>query len=139
MSPSNHYGRVIPQDIEPQDVAETSNIAEPYTQTEIEDLLYGSDRPATERLARLRELRDEAVTRESGDWGDEDPASLRDELDRVIDELSGMMADGDDTADYAGLEAMSGADGTGRLDTLAPDDVDERAAIEGDQTGDNPR
>src|SRR5690606_17843598 len=130
MSPNNHPGHIIPQDIQPGDASEAFGLAEPYTQTEIEDLLYGDDRPASQRLARLRELREEASVRESGDWGDQDPAATLDELDRAIDELSAMMANSDDGEDYAGLATSS--DAASRLDSLAPDDLDARAAILGE-------
>jgi|SRR5690606_40638662 hypothetical protein len=130
MSPNNHPGHIIPQDIQPGDASEAFGLAEPYTQTEIEDLLYGDDRPASQRLARLRELREEASVRESGDWGDQDPAATLDELDRAIDELSAMIANGDDNEDYAGLAPVFDNDPADRLDALSPDDDDARHAIE---------
>ncbi|HEY8576083.1 MAG TPA: hypothetical protein VIL88_07070 [Devosia sp.] len=131
MAPNNP-GHIIPQDIQPGDASEAFGLAEPYTQTEIEDLLYGDDRPASHRLARLRELREEATVRESGDWGDQDPAASLDELDRAIDELSAMIANGDDGDDYAGLAPTFDNDPNDRLDALSPDDEDSRHAIEGD-------
>ena len=130
MSPTNHPGSIIPQDIEPGDASEAFGIAEPYTQTEIEDLLYGDDRPASQRLERLRELREQSAVRESGDWGDQDPAATMSELDRAIDELSAMMGNSDDEGDYAGLAPTLGTDD--RLDALSPDDVDARAALTGE-------
>jgi hypothetical protein len=133
MSPVNNSDNLIPQDIEPGDASEAFGIAEPYTQTEIEDLLYGDDRPASERLARLRELREEATVRESGDWGDQDPAASIDELDRAIDELSALIANADDLDDsYAELAPTLDNDPNDHLDALSPDDVDAREAIEGD-------
>jgi hypothetical protein len=134
MSPTNHPGHLIPQDIQPGDASEAFGIAEPYTQTEIEDLLYGDDRPAAQRLARLRELRDEATIRESGDWGDQDPAAMLDELDRAIDELSAIIANADELEEsYSGLGDGLGNDPANRLDALSPDDLDAREAIEGDE------
>lgn len=130
--PTSHPGHIIPQDIEPGDASEAFGIAEPYTQTEIEDLLYGDDRPASQRLARLRELREQAMVRESGDWGDQDPAASMDELDRAIDELSAMIANSDDGDEYAGLAPTFDNDPNDRLDALSPDDEDGRHAIEGD-------
>ena len=125
----DHHDTMVPQDTN-FDNADQPGIAQPYTQAEVEDLLYGNDRPASERLARLRELRDESAIRESGDWGDQDPAAMLDELDRAIDELSGTIANADDGEAYAGLAAPM--DSTERLDTLSPDDVDARHAIESD-------
>jgi hypothetical protein len=135
MSPTSHPGHIIPQDIEPGDASEAFGIAEPYTQTEIEDLLYGDDRPASQRLARLRELRDEAVVRESGDWGGQDPAATLDELDRAIDELSATIANADDNEDdYPSLAEGLSNDPNDRLDALAPDDVDARSTILGEDS-----
>ncbi|UJW84899.1 hypothetical protein [Devosia sp. SL43] len=127
----DHHGTMVPQDTN-FDNADQPGIAQPYTQSEIEELLYGEDRPASERLARLRELRDETSIRESGDWGDQDPAAMLDELDRAIDELSATIANGDDNEDYAGLATNFDNDPSDRLDALSPDDVDARHAIESD-------
>lgn len=126
----DHHGTLVPQDTN-FDNADQPGIAQPYSQNEIEELLYGEDRPASERLARLRELREEAAVRESGDWGDQDPAAMLDELDRAIDELSATMANSDDLdGSYAGLETSFDNDPADRLDALSPDDVDARHAIE---------
>lgn len=128
----DHHGTMVPQDTN-FDNADQPGIAQPYSQTEIEDLLYGDDRPASERLARLKEMRDEATIRESGDWGDQDPAAMLDELDRAIDELSATIANGDDGEVYAGLATNFDNDPEDRLDALSPDDEDARHAIEGDE------
>ncbi|MFN4210633.1 MAG: hypothetical protein ACK4G5_08705 [Devosia sp.] len=127
----DHRGTMVPQDTN-FDNADQPGIAQPYTQSEVEELLYGDDRPASERLARLRELRDESAIRESGDWGGQDPAAMLDELDRAIDELSAMIANGDDGEAYAGLATNFDNDPADRLDALSPDDEDGRHAIEGD-------
>jgi hypothetical protein len=128
----DHHGTMVPQDTS-FDNADQPGISQPYSQSEVEELLYGDDRPASERLARLRELREEAAIRESGDWGDQDPAALLDELDRAIDELSAVIANGDDSADYAGLATSFDNDPADRLDALSPDDAEARQAIEGDE------
>src|SRR5690606_24516272 len=91
----DHHGTMVPQDTN-FDNSDQPGISQPYSQSEIEELLYGDDRPAAERVARLKELRNESAIRESGDWGGQDPASLLDELDRAIDELSATIANGDD-------------------------------------------
>lgn len=127
----DHHGAMVPQDTN-FDNADQPGIAQPYTQAEVEELLHGDDRPASERLARLRELRDESSIRESGDWGDQDPAAMLDELDRAIDELSATLANSDDNEDYAGLDTNFDNDAADRLDALSPDDVDARHAIESD-------
>lgn len=128
----DHHGTMVPQDTN-FDNADQPGIAQPYTQSEVEELLYGDDRPASERLARLRELRDESAIRESGDWGGQDPAAMLDELDRTIDELSATIANADDGDHYAGLSAPLERDPADRLDALSPDDVDARHAIESDE------
>ena len=128
---NDHGGTLLPQDTN-FDNADQPGIAQPYSQAEVEELLYGTDRPASERLAALNELRDESSMRESADWGDQDPASLLDEIDRAIDELSATIANADDNDDYAGLATNFDNDSGGRLDTLSPDDVDAREAIESD-------
>lgn len=131
----DHHGTMVPQDTN-FDNADQPGIAQPYTQTEVEELLYGEDRPASERLARLRELRNESAIRESGDWGGQDPASMLDELDRAIDELSAVIANGDDNNDFAGLATTFDNDPNDRLDALSPDDDDARYAIQGDDDED---
>ncbi|MET3926873.1 hypothetical protein [Devosia sp. 2618] len=128
----DHRGTMVPQQTN-FDNADQPGIAQPYSQSEIEDLLYGDNRPAAERLARLRELRDESSIRESGDWGDQDPAAMLDELDRAIDELSASIANDEDSEDYAGLGTSFDNDPADRLDALSPDDEEAREAIEGDE------
>ncbi|WP_332688985.1 hypothetical protein [Devosia sp.] len=128
----DHHGTMVPQDTN-FDNADQPGIAQPYSQSEIEELLYGDDRPASERLARLRELREESAIRESGDWGDQDPAAMLEELDRAIDELSAIIANGEDGETYSGLTTNFDNDPADRLDALSPDDEDGRYAIEGDE------
>ncbi|WP_156458201.1 hypothetical protein [Devosia epidermidihirudinis] len=131
----DHHGTMVPQDTN-FDNADQPGIAQPYAQAEVEELLYGDDRPASERLARLRELREEAGIRESGDWGGNDPAALLEEIERAIDELSATIANADDIEDYSALQAPLDRDPADRLDALSPDDVDARFAIEGEDDGD---
>ena len=50
---ASHPGHVLPQDITPPDGWGEMNAAQPVSSAEIEDLLYGEDRPVEERLARL--------------------------------------------------------------------------------------
>lgn len=128
----DHHGTMVPQRTN-FDNADQPGISQPYSQSEIEDLLYGEDRPASERLARLRELRDEAVARESGDRGEQDPAAMLEEIDRAIDELSATMANAEDNSAYAGLGTSFDNDPADRLDLLSPDDEEARQAIEGDE------
>jgi len=130
--PNNQHGSIVAQDAI-YDAADQPGIAYPYTQDEVDELLYGVDRSASERLARLREIRDQMAVRESGDWGDQDPAAMMDELDRAIDELSANIANSmdDDEDDYMLLEPALDIDPSEKLDSLSPDDVDAISAIAG--------
>lgn len=123
-----HPARLVPQETN-FDNADNPGIAQPYSQSEIEDLLYGDDRSVAERVARLKEIRSEALARESGDFGDQDPAAMLDELDRAIEELEGDAANLDETGDAAALMSADPAD---HLDALSPDDVDARQALIGE-------
>lgn len=130
----NQHGSIVPQDTT-YDAVDQPGLSRPYTQDEVDELLYGTDRSASERLARLREIRDEMAIRESGDWGDQDPAAMMDELDRAIDELSATIANSDDLDDdYMLLEPALDRDTADRLDSLSPDDVDAINAIAGKDT-----
>jgi hypothetical protein len=130
--PNNQHGSIVAQDAI-YDAADQPGIAYPYTQDEVDELLYGVDRSASERLARLREIRDQMAVRESGDWGDQDPAAMMDELDRAIDELSANIANSmdDNEDDYMLLEPALDIDPSEKLDSLSPDDVDAISAIAG--------
>ena len=131
MSQSHHHGTIVPQEIN-FDNADQPGISQPFSQSEVEELLFGDDRPVEERLERLREIRSEAAARESADWGDEDPAALLDEIDRAIEALTTDMGDADDTADFANLSASFEHDPSDHLEALSPDDEDARHALEGD-------
>ena len=67
---SQHPGRVLPQDVAPQDGWGEMMTALPISQAEIDDLLYGDDRPPAERAERLGELAEYLRSREPGDFGD---------------------------------------------------------------------
>ncbi|MGV3575105.1 MAG: hypothetical protein ACO1O4_08220 [Devosia sp.] len=133
MAQMHHRGTLVPQETN-FDNADQAGIAQPYSQSEIEDLLYGDDRPVEERLARLREMRDESAIRESGDWGDEDPASMLDEIDRAIEELSG---DAEASDDNFGLADAVLDDPANHSHALAPDDVDALERLAGESLEDD--
>src|SRR5688572_2024508 len=84
MRPSNHPGHILPQDTQPGDANEEVNLGQPVSLTEIEDLLYGDDRPAEHRLERLRELAEELRTRAAGDIADDDTGAVLQEVERAI-------------------------------------------------------
>jgi hypothetical protein len=127
MAQIHNRGTLLPQETN-FDNADQAGIAQPYTQSEIEDLLYSDERPVEARLARLREMRDEASVRESGDFGDDDPAAMLDELDRAIEELSGDAAASDDNFELADVVIDDPAD---HSHTLSPDDVDALTELSG--------
>ena len=131
--PTNHPGSILPQDTEPADAVDEVIVGQPISQDEVDDLLYGEDRPAGERVDRLRELADQIRARQAGDLAtnpDTDP--LLDEIDRAIAELSGSLADADDEFDYGNATGVLAQDPEDHLDALSPDDVDGRAAITGE-------
>lgn len=128
MAQMHHRGTLVPQETN-FDNADQAGIAQPYSQSEIEDLLYGDDRPVNERLARLREMRDEEATRESGDWGDQDPAAMLSEIDRAIEELSGDREASD--ANF-GIEDVVLDDPANHSHALSPDDVDALRELSGE-------
>jgi hypothetical protein len=122
-----HPGRVLPQDIVPPDGSGDSITATPVSQAEIEDLLYGEDRPAEERIDRLAEIADSLRTQEPGDFGSNDPASLIGEIENAIARLRagterdpGMITDDEPTMDDDPLN---------HRETLSPDS-DELEALE---------
>ena len=125
----DHPGSLVPQETS-FDNADTPGIAQPYSQNEVEDLLYGNDRPARDRLERLKEMRAEAAVRESGDLGGQDPAFLVEELDRAIAELSRDLDNADDTGS---VDAAMSDDPADHLETLSPDDTDARDALIGEE------
>jgi hypothetical protein len=128
MSQTHDRGTMLPQDTN-FDNADQPGISQPFSQTEIEELLFGDDRPVEERLERLHEMRSELAGRESADWGDEDPAALLREVDRAIATLRTDEANADETDDYASLSAA--LEQAADLESLSPDDLDAREAIEG--------
>lgn len=87
VSPLNHRGELLPQNTGLDDDAFPPGIAQPVSQAEIEELLYSSERSSDERAARLREIREELLARESADRGDDDPLALIREIDEAIAHL----------------------------------------------------
>jgi len=127
----DHRGTMVPQQTN-FDNADQPGISQPFSQSEIEELLFGDDRSSAERLQRLQEIRTELAVRESADFGDEDPEALLQEVDRAIEALSVTSDNADETDDYASLSAPLDRDPADHLDALSPDDVDARYALEGD-------
>ena len=126
MRASNHPGRILPQDTAPGDAHDEMITGMAVSQTEIEDLLYGDDRPVAARVDRLRELADEVRARASGDLVDDDARSLLAEIERAISELS---SDDENAGEPDMLDGMMDTDPTDHRETLSPDS-DELEAIE---------
>ena len=123
-----HPGRILPQDVVPQDGWGDMLTALPISQAEIEELLYGDDRPPRERIERLQELAAQLRDQEPGDFGDGDPRALLREIDEAIARLSGDM---DRDLDLQFDEVSTDGDPLNHRETLSPDS-DELEAIEED-------
>jgi hypothetical protein len=123
-----HPGRIIAQDIVPPDGAGVSLTALPVSQAEIDELLYGDDRPAEERIARLQELAGLLRNDEPGDFGDHDPRALLGEVEEAIARLAGAS---EPDAELAEDEVSADDDPLNHRETLAPDS-DELEEIEDD-------
>lgn len=116
-----HPGRVLPQDLVPQDGWGDMLTALPVSQAEIEDLLYGEDRPAEERIERLAEIADTLRNQEPGDFGDNDPAALIRELDEAVARLRGGL---ERDPDLEFDEPTMDDDPLNHRETLSPDSDD---------------
>jgi hypothetical protein len=121
-----HPGRIIPQDVVPEDGADSMSTALPVSQSEIEELLYGDDRPAAERVERLKELAAALRDQQQGDFGDDDAGALYAEVEQAIAQLNGdLPAD----ADLADSSTAMDDDPLDHRETLSPDS-DELEEIE---------
>lgn len=125
---SAHPGRVLPQDITLPDGWGDMMTALPVSQAEVEDLLYGDDRPAAERVERLAEIGDSLRDREPGDFGDNDPGRLLAEIDNAIARINGAL---ERDPDVESDETTMDDDPLNHRETLSPDS-DELEAIEED-------
>jgi hypothetical protein len=122
MSPTHYHDDFVAQDTAEDDSSFETGTAQPLSEAEIEDLLYGDGRSSEERLTLLRQLRDDVADREGDDVGDNDATPLLAEIDGRIAELSGDERQGE----------MPGAldiDPLAHSETLSPDS-DEREELE---------
>lgn len=123
--PSNHPGHVLPQDIDCEDGGGNMLTALPVSQSEIEELLYGDDRPAVERIMRLSEIAETLRGMREGDFGDDDAGAMLVEIEEAIGRLRG-----DDDTDYDASDAATyPEDASDHRETLSPDS-DELEIIE---------
>ena len=120
MTPTTYRDDILPQDTAEDDSSFGTGTSQPLTEAEIEDLLYGDGRSASERLALLRTLRNDIADREGYDVGDDDPGPLVAEIDARIAELEGESGRDDVVFD---------SDPLAHRETLAPDS-DELEALE---------
>ena len=121
MTANNHFRGLLAEDTPAGNDGDTPGFAQPVSQAEIEELLYGDDWPAAERLARLRSIRTELVDLEATDFGDDDPRTLIGAIDEAIAQLNGLDGEGMDptSVDH---------DPAAHRETLSPDS-DELDAI----------
>ena len=123
-----HPGRILPQDVKAQDGWGEMLTALPISQAEIDELLYGDDRPPGERIERLQELAAQLREDEPGDFGDGDPRALLGEINEAIARLQGDM---DRDPDLVFDEVSTDGDPLNHRETLSPDS-DELEEIEED-------
>lgn len=118
----NHTADVVGQETEVGDDDDPPGIAQPLSQAEVDELLYGDEWSAEERLQRLREFRDDLRSREAADFGTDDPGSLLREVIAAIARLERAYGEGMDpsSVDHNPED---------HRETLAPDS-DELEAIE---------
>jgi hypothetical protein len=123
-----HPGRVLPQDVVPEDGGGDMMTALPVSQSEVDELLYGDDRPAGERIERLREIAAQLREKQSGDFGDNDARALLAEIDAAVARLSEGF---DRDLDLQFDEPTMDDDPLDHRETLSPDS-DELEEIEED-------
>lgn len=118
----NHTADVVGQEADVGEDDYAPGIAQPLSQAEIDELLYGDEWSAEERLVRLRDFRDDLQSREAADFGSDDPGSLLQEVIAAIARLERAFGEGMDpsSVDHNPED---------HRETLAPDS-DELEAIE---------
>ncbi len=145
----NHINRTVEsQDTRSNDGTDQVLIANPISQTEIDELLYSDEFPRQERLDRLRYYRDELSEREASDFGLDDPGALLGQIQEAILALEDGFGESMDPAsvdhnpedhretlspDSDELEAIEAADEESLDDDLVENDVlDETEWEDGD-------
>lgn len=132
---SNHFRGLIAEDTPAGNDGDVPGFAQPVSQAEIEELLYGDDWPAGERLARLLSIRAELSNLEATDFGDDDPRSLIGAIDEAVSRLNSLVGEGMDptSVDH---------DPTAHRETLSPDSdeldaiaAEDEASLEDDEDG----
>lgn len=113
---------VVSQDNRNDGDGEQVLINQPMSQSEIDELLYSDVFSRDERLARLREIREELSDQEASDFGSDDPGAL---LGQVIEAISSLEGDLGESMDPASVDHNP----EDHRETLSPDS-DELEAIE---------
>src|SRR5690606_41098184 len=114
MAASNHPGRVLPQDTAPGGANDEVIAGQAVSPAEIDELLYGDDRPLRQRVARLRELADEVRSRAAGEVADDDARELLVQIEDAAATLEGQ-------SERPGEPGALEEDGRDHRETLAPD------------------
>ena len=122
MGTNHRFRGLIAEDTPAGNDGDMPGFAQPVTQTEIEELLYGDEWPIEDKLLRLNEMREELADLEAPDFGDEDPQVLVRTIDDAIARLTGLVGEGMDPTSID-------HDASAHRETLAPDS-DELEAIE---------
>jgi hypothetical protein len=113
---------VVSQDNRNNGDGEQVLINQPMSQSEIDELLYSDVFSRDERLARLREIREELSDQEASDFGSDDPGAL---LGQVIEAIAALEGDLGESMDPASVDHNP----EDHRETLSPDS-DELEAIE---------
>jgi len=113
---------VVSQDNRNDGDGEQVLINQPMSQSEIDELLYSDVFSRDERLARLREIREELSDEEASDFGSDDPGAL---LGQVIEAIAALEGDLGESMDPASVDHNP----EDHRETLSPDS-DELEAIE---------
>ncbi len=113
---------VVSQDNRNDGDGEQVLINQPISQSEIDELLYSDVFSRDERLARLREIREELSDQEASDFGSDDPGAL---LGQVIEAIAALEGDLGESMDPASVDHNP----EDHRETLSPDS-DELEAIE---------
>lgn len=115
MATLNQDARILGKDMRVDDDDQRAGPAQPVSQSEIDDLLYNEEISASERVARLRQYRDDLSTQEGGDVGDDDLRNVIGEIDLALSRLEGGGSSGI-------IEAPLDIDPLDHRETLSPDD-----------------